>query len=123
MLLTGLIITACAGAAILVIGVLYVTRPQPMAASFGLPVPTAPDAVPWLRLKGWRDLATGLVAGTLLLTASPPVIAAVVLAFIVIPLGDCVTVLRAGGKKAAAWGIHAATAALMLIGVLALWLA
>lgn len=121
MLTIGLTITALAGAAILIIGVLYVLRPQMIAASFGLPGPTPAAAVPWLRLKGIRDIATGLVAAALLLTAPASTIGWAVLGFTVIPAGDCASVLHAGGRRTAAWGIHAATAASMLIGVAMLW--
>lgn len=39
-----------------------------------------------------------------------------VIAFAIIPLGDAITVLRAHGSRAAALGIHGATAAVMLLG-------
>lgn len=120
MIITGLLITALAGAAILAIGALYLLRPRAMSASFGLPDHPPPAATPWLRVKGIRDLVTGLVAAALLITAPPTVIGWSVCAFSVIPLGDGATVLAYGGNPRIAWGVHFATAALMLVGVVLL---
>lgn len=120
---TGLVITLLSGLAIAVIGVLYLVRPRAVAAGFGLPVLPSPDATAWLRLKGVRDLTAGIVAGVLLLTAPPVVTGWVLLAFVLIPLGDALTVLGSRGKTWAAWGIHGATAAIMLVGALLLLLA
>lgn len=113
---TGVLIAAVAGLAIAVIGVLYLVRPRAMATVFGLPVLPHEDATPWLRVKGVRDLTTGVVAGVLLLLAPPTVIGWVLLAFAIIPAGDAATVLVARGDAKAAWGIHGTTAAIMIIG-------
>ncbi len=122
MLITGMTIAALAGLAILAVGVLYLVIPHAMAASFGLPNVPAPDATPWLRLKGIRDLATGVTAFVLLVFAERPVLAAALLAFTIVPLGDAMTILGAGGSRQAALSIHGSTAALMLIGAGALLL-
>jgi hypothetical protein len=116
----GLATAALAGLAITVVGILYLARPRAMAATFGLSVLPQAEATPWLRLKGIRDLTTGIVAGTLLLTAPPSVVGWVLLAFTVIPVGDAATVLAARGNAGAAWGIHGTTAAVMLVGVVLL---
>ncbi|WP_101652510.1 DUF4267 domain-containing protein [Brevibacterium ihuae] len=116
----GLGIAALSGAAIAAIGILYLVRPRIVAAAFGLPALPHEEATPWLRLKGIRDLTAGIAAGVLLLTAPPAVIGWVLLAFTIIPVGDAATVLSAHGKAGAAWGIHGATAALMLVGVILL---
>jgi hypothetical protein len=39
----------------------------------------------------------------------------VILAASIIPLGDAAIVLRNGGSRAIAWGVHGATAVVMLI--------
>lgn len=116
----GLVVAALAGVAITAIGVLYLVRPRMIAATFGLPSLPQEEATPWLRLKGIRDLATGVVAGTLLLTAPPIVIGWILLAFTLVPIGDAATVLTARGNARAAWGIHGTTAAVMLVGVILL---
>lgn len=123
MFITGMAITALAGLGILAIGVLYLAIPQAMAVNFGLPVVPDPDATPWLRLKGIRDLATGIVAFVLLLTAERHVLAGCLLAFTIVPLGDALTILGARGSRPVALLIHGSTAALMLAGAGALLLA
>lgn len=120
--IAGLVIAAIAGLAIAVIGVLYLVRPHEMATSFGLAVPTQVTVAPWLRVKGIRDLTSGIVAGVLLLVAPPAVIGWVLLAFALIPVGDAATVLTARGDARAAWGIHGATAAVMVVGAVLLLL-
>lgn len=112
----GLTITALSGAAIAIIGILYLVRPRSIATTFGLSVLPSEQATPWLRLKGVRDLAAGIVAGVLLLTAPPDIIGWVLLAFTLIPVGDATTVLASRGNPAAAWGIHGTTCAVMLLG-------
>lgn len=123
MYVAGMTITALAGLGILTIGILYLTIPRTMAGSFGLPSVPDANATPWLRLKGIRDLATGIVAIILLLTAPTNVLAWTVAAFAIIPAGDAVTILRAGGSRRAAIGIHGVTAALMFAGAAALFIA
>lgn len=116
----GLVIAALAGLAIAAIGVLYLVRPRMMATVFGLPALPHEDATPWLRLKGIRDLTTGVVAGVLLLLAPPTVIGWILLAFAIIPVGDAAIVLAARGDTKAAWGIHGTTAAIMTVGAILL---
>lgn len=116
MVAIGLVITAAVGIAIAVIGVLYLIRPRAAATGFGLPVVPEGPALAWLRLKGVRDLASGVATGVLLLVAPPPVIGWMLLAFSLIPIGDAATVLTARGSAARALGIHGATAALMVAG-------
>lgn len=113
---TGTAIATVAGAGIFVVGALYLLMPRRMAGNFGLPVVPQEDATEWLRLKGIRDLATGIVAGVLILSAAPQVLGAAMAAFAVIPIGDATTIVRAGGSRAAALGIHGATAIVMLAG-------
>ncbi|MPV35761.1 DUF4267 domain-containing protein [Georgenia subflava] len=112
----GMAIAGLAGVGILIVGLCYLATPRAMAASFGLPTLPEADATPWLRLKGIRDLTTGVVALVLLVLADPHVLAWAVIAFALIPLGDAVTVLRAGGSRAAALGIHGTTVVVMLVG-------
>ena len=112
----GLGIAAASGLAIAVIGVLYLARPHMIAAAFGLPSVPSERNTPWLRLKGIRDLAAGVVAAVLLIAATPEVVGWVLIAFALIPSGDMATVLAAKGRASAAWGIHGATALVLLVG-------
>ncbi|WP_016699588.1 DUF4267 domain-containing protein [Actinoalloteichus spitiensis] len=115
MVTAGVTIAVLSGLAILTIGALYLLAPQRTAASFGLPSIPAGRDVAWLRVKGVRDLATGVVACALLLTAPTTTLGWAVAAFSIVPAGDAVTVLRSDGRRSAAYGIHGATAVLMLV--------
>ena len=119
----GMAIAVVGALGILVVGIGYTALPRAMATSFGLPVIPAPEATAWLRLKGIRDLATGVVAGVLIILAAPTVVGAALLAFAIVPAGDALTVVRAKGSSGAAFGIHGATAAVMVAGGVALTLA
>lgn len=123
MLIIGVAVATIAGLGILVIGVLYLAIPQTMAANFGLPIVPDAQATPWLRLKGIRDIATGIAAFVVLLNAEPYVLAGTLLAFAIVPLGDAMTILVARGSRHAAVFIHGSTAVLMFVGAGALLLA
>jgi hypothetical protein len=98
------------------IGTSYLVSPERISKSFGLR-PPAPDAETraWLRLKGIRDVASGLVVLTLMLTADSRSVGIALLAFAIIPLGDMSIVLASRGSKSAAFSIHGATCAVMLV--------
>src|SRR5699024_1778690 len=65
-----------------------------------------------------RDPTTGIVAVALLLLAPPTVVGWILLAYAIIPVGDAAIVLAARGDAKAAWGIHGATAVIMVIGAI-----
>jgi uncharacterized membrane protein len=102
-------------AAIIVIGCFYVVSPERMTGSFGLK-PPAPDADTraWLRLKGIRDIASGLVVLTLMLTTDARTVGIALLVLAVTPFGDMSNVLRSGGSKSTAFSVHGLTCAVML---------
>lgn len=120
MQLAGVLIAALAGLGIAVIGVLYLVRPRATARSFGLPAVPEAAAVGWLRVKGVRDLASGLLTGMLLLIAPTPVLGWALLVFVLVPAGDAALVLQAGGPRSAGLGVHGTTAAVMLLGAVLL---
>ena len=110
------LVAALLAAAIIVIGFLYVVSPQRMTASFGLKLP-APDSDTraWLRLKGIRDLVSGLVVLTLMATTNTRTVGIAVLVLAVTPLADMSNVLASGGSKSTAFSVHGATCAVMLV--------
>jgi hypothetical protein len=58
-------VAALLAVGIIIIGSLYVTSPEKMTGSFGLKLPSPePDTRAWLRLKGIRDIVSGLVVLT-----------------------------------------------------------
>lgn len=110
------------GVGVIVMGVLAFWAPQ-NAAGFGIPgTPTAdPTFRAWLTVKAVRDIAAGLLLLVVLVGGSRHLLGWVMLAAAGIPVGDAVIVLRSNGPRAAAYGVHGATAAVMLvIGVLLL---
>ena len=116
-----LVLAALIAAGIIVIGCFYLGSPERMTGSFGLK-PPAPDADTraWLRLKGIRDVATGLILLAMMLTADWRLVGIVLLVEAVIPLGDMSIILGSGGSKSKAFSIHGVTCAVMLISGLLL---
>ncbi|MFC9685302.1 DUF4267 domain-containing protein [Streptomyces sp. NPDC056948] len=103
------------GAALILMGGRAFTTPQ-AAVGFGIPDTPAdhPAFRAWLRVKGLREIACGVFVFVLMLVATTSLLGWYVMALAAIPAGDAVVVLRSGGPKAAAYGIHGATAVVML---------
>jgi hypothetical protein len=106
---------------IIVIGCFYLASPQRILGSFGLK-PPAPDADTraWLRLKGIRDVTSGLAMLTVMLTTDSRTVGIVLLVFAIIPFGDMSNILVSGGRKATAFSVHGVTCAVMLFAGLLL---
>ena len=106
---------------IFVIGCFYIASPQRILGGFGLK-PPAPDADThaWLRLKGIRDVASGLAVLTLMLTTDSRTVGILLLVFAIIPFGDMSNILVSGGRKATALSVHGVTCAVMLFAGLLL---
>ena len=102
-------------AGIIFVGARYLLAPEASAKTFGLPAWPSGTEASWLNLKGVRDIVSGLVVLALLLTGQPHVLAVLILVEAVIPIGDALVILRYRGAKALAYGMHGATAALMVV--------
>ncbi|HEY4361503.1 MAG TPA: DUF4267 domain-containing protein [Bryobacteraceae bacterium] len=114
-------LAALVALAIFVIGCFYLAAPQRISGTFGLKPPASDaDTRAWLRLKGIRDIASGLLILTFMLTADRQLLGTALLVYAIIPLGDMSIVLGSGGRKATAFSVHGATCAGML--VTGLWL-
>jgi hypothetical protein len=74
-------------------------------------------------VKGVRDIASGIFLWILLANGAPHLLGAFMAAASLIPIGDAAIVLRSGGTRLAAFGIHGATAAVMLAASVALLMA
>ncbi len=111
-----LILAALIAVGIIAIGCSYLASPERVLGSFGLK-PPAPDADTraWLRLKGIRDVASGLAVLTVMLTTDSRTVGIVLLVFAIIPFGDMSNILASGGRKATAFSVHGATCAVMLV--------
>jgi len=106
---------------IIVIGCLYLVSPERILGGFGLKPPAADaDTRAWLRLKGIRDIASGLAVLTLMLTTNNRTVGIVFLVFALIPFGDMSNILASGGRKVTAFSVHGVTCVVMLFAGLAL---
>ena len=74
----------------------------------------------WLRLKGVRDIAAGVLVLALMLQGNTCIVGIALLVDAIIPFGDMSLILAAKGSHQRAFGIHGLTAALMVIAALAL---
>ena len=109
-------LAALMAVAIIVIGCFYLVSPKRMTGSFGLKPPASDaDTRAWLRLKGIRDVVSGLVVLTMMLTADTRMVGIALLVEAIIPLGDMSIILRSGGSKSRALSIHGVTCAVMLV--------
>ncbi|MFI0718204.1 DUF4267 domain-containing protein [Streptomyces sp. NPDC021224] len=98
---------------VLFIGVRFLFQPFPAAADYGVPAQPAGGAA-YLTVKGLRDAVSGVMGLALLVFAGAHAEAWFMLTVALVPLGDTLIVLRNGGTKAAAFGIHCATAVVVL---------
>jgi hypothetical protein len=107
---------ALVAAAILVIGCFYLLSPERMTGSFGIKPPASDaDTRVWLRLKGIRDIASGLVVQAMMLTTGTPAAGMAPVVEAIVPLGDMSIILASGGRKSQAFSIHGLTCAAMLV--------
>ena len=115
----GLILSWAGALMIIAVGCAYLARNEKNAAGFGLPTPPAPDARGWWQVKGIRDVVTGLLVIVFTFVALD-YLGVLVLVLALIPLGDMVIVLTNRGSKAAAYGIHGATALALIVAAVLL---
>jgi hypothetical protein len=123
------IVSAVIGVGIILIGARFLLAPQVAAAGYGVPTEPPGAQTPagrpysWLYAKGLRDIASGIFIFILLVNRAPHLLGAFMAAASIIPVGDAAIVLRSGGTRAAAFGIHGATAAVILAASAALLMA
>jgi len=103
------------GGGIVFIGARFLVAPRAAAAAFGINTeqPGRPTD-PYLAAKGVRDIASGVAVFVLLAARTPRILGGYMAAVSIIPIGDGINVLRHNGPKATAYGVHGATAAVML---------
>ena len=101
---------------IIIIGCFYLVSPERISGTFGLKPPASDaDTRAWLRPKGIRDVAAGLVVLTMMLTAENRSVGIVLLVEAIIPLGDMSIILGSGGSKSRALSIHGVTCVVMVV--------
>jgi hypothetical protein len=101
----------------LAIGARYVATPMAAATrSFGLPCSeNGANTAWWLRLKGVRDIVSGLNVLAFMAWGAPRGIGMILLVEAIIPVGDTALISAAKGCTKSAFGVHGLTAALMVL--------
>ena len=107
---------------IIFIGARFLLAPQKAAAGYGVPA-VAGQGDAYLSVKGLRDLTSGLIGLALLAFVGAQAGAWFMLVIALVPLGDMLIVLRNGGTRAVAFGVHLATAVVVLISAALLFAA
>jgi hypothetical protein len=112
----GYVLAGLLAAAIIFIGARFLVAPRVAAAGYGvLPDLDQPGAGAYLSVKGIRDIAAGLFVVILMAAGATQLVGWVILAATLIPIADAAIVLRNGGSKSVAWGVHGGTAVVMLV--------
>jgi hypothetical protein len=109
---TAYVLAGLIAAGIIVVGARFIVAPRVAAAGYG--VRADPDQ-PYLRVKGVRDIASGLFVIILLAAGATHLLGWVMLVATIIPLADTAIVLGDGGSRSTAFGVHGLTAAVMLV--------
>jgi len=103
-------------AAIMFIGARFLVAPRVAAAGYGVqPDLGQPSVGAYMSVKGIRDIASGLFVVILMAAGQTQLLGWVLLAATIIPIADAIIVLRDGGAKSVAYGVHGATAVVMLV--------
>ncbi|MEU6199837.1 DUF4267 domain-containing protein [Streptomyces sp. NPDC047061] len=106
----------------LFLGYRFLFQPGPAAVGYGVPADPKGDAGAYLTVKGIKDGTFGVIGLALLAFAGARAEAWFMLCVALVPLCDTLVVLRHGGAKAVAYGIHFATAIVVLISAVLLFL-
>ena len=104
---------------IIAIGTQYLASPRTATRSFGLPLPEEGANVAWwLRLKGVRDIASGLTVLAFMAWGIPRGVGIILLVEAIIPVGDMLLILAAKGSTKSAFGVHGLTAVVMVLAAI-----
>jgi hypothetical protein len=113
----GYVLAGLLGLGIIVIGARFHWVPTAAAAGYGVPVGPEPERpiAAYLEIKAIRDVVSGLVVLALIAAQEPTLLAWLLLVQALTPIADAAIVLRHGGSRAQAYGIHATTAVVIVI--------
>jgi hypothetical protein len=111
MLLMGYSLAGLIAAAIIFIGARFLWAPAAASRDFGIANPPPPSTgfTAWLAVKGTRDIVSGIFVALLMAEGSPRLLGEFLIVASLIAFGDAATVLRSGGDRKAAFGIHGLT--------------
>jgi len=90
--------TLLIAAGIIFVGIRFITNPHAGAAGFGIPFSSDSD-IAFGRIKGFRDIFSGLVLFPLLFLGMRRAAAWVLTAAIIVPASDCLTILVTNGPS------------------------
>jgi hypothetical protein len=114
MIVAGYVLVSIVTLMIIYIGLNYLFAPAKIAAGFGFrDIPENADT--FFNVKGGRDIGVGLVPLALMIYGDPHALGWVILVEAFMPFCDMAIVLRHGGKKAVAYGVHGLTAVVMVV--------
>ena len=111
----GFYLSGVIAAGIIFIGCRFLLAPSTAAAAYGVPVGAEPHSRAYLSAKGIRDIASGLFIAMLMAYGSAHALGWFMLIATIIPLTGAAIVLRHGGTRTTAFGIHGLTAGAMVI--------
>jgi hypothetical protein len=116
MILIGYSLAGLIGIAIMLLGARFLWDPTAAARDFGMLNSPAPSTgfTGWLAVKGTRDIVSGLFTFLLMANGPPRLLGEFLLVASLIAFGDAVTVLRSGGSRAVAFGMHASVGVFMI---------
>lgn len=105
------VLSGLIAAAIMFLGARFWLAPGVASAAFGIAETPPPSTgfTAWLSVKGTRDVASGLFVILLMANGSPRLLGEFLLLASLIAFGDMATVLRSGGSKGLAFGMHGLT--------------
>ena len=101
--------------AIIFIGCRFLLAPSTAAVGYGVPSGAEQYSRAYLSAKGIRDIASGLFTAMLMAYGSTHALGWFMLIATLIPIADALIVLREGGSRTIAFGVHGVTAVVMLI--------
>jgi Domain of unknown function (DUF4267) len=116
MIMTGYLLSSLIAVAIVFLGARFLWAPAAASGAFGIPNSPSPSTgfTAWLAVKGTRDIVSGLFIFLLMANGSPRLLGEFLLVASLIPFGDAATVLRSGGSRTVAFGIHGLTALVII---------
>jgi len=116
-LLLGMALLVAVG--IIAIGSQYIASPRAATRIFGLPLPEDGTNIAWwLRLKGVRDIVSGLTVLAFMMWGAPSGVGLILLVEAIIPVGDMLVILAAKGSTKSAFCMHGLTAGLMVLAAI-----
>jgi len=116
MILIGNVLSGLIALAIIFLGARFWLAPAPAEAGFGIAESPPPSSgfTAWLSVKGTRDIVSGLFVLLLLANGSPRLLGEFLLLASLIAFGDMATVLRSGGSRGLAYGMHGLTGVIIV---------